>query len=156
MLMTTESQPKSFRSAFLPPFVVTLGIGILLAVAYMANNESRSPYAVNWVRLGYHMIEYICFLTFWIVFGVIFFTVQVSEAGLRSYNIGGAYYTFAWEEIDRVEPFNLLGLRYLLVGNHATSLTLWVPLYLSDKRGFKEEITRLAGANHPFVEAWKG
>lgn len=87
---------------------------------------------------------------------VLLFPVYVSKEGLRSYTLWGDYRTIPWDRIDTIRPINFLGLRYLRAGTHGAGAPVWVPLWLSDKRGFGEEITRLAGPEHPLVKAWKG
>src|SRR5436190_1730308 len=84
---------------------------------------------------------------------VAYYKVYVTSDGLKCYDAFGIYHFAPWETIERVRPFNLLGLRYLMVQSSATRRELCVPLFLADMPGFCAAIADYAGPDHPVTEA---
>lgn len=84
---------------------------------------------------------------------VIAFPVYIRPDGLRCYDFFGNYRLAPWETIERAEPINLLGLRYLRVQAPPLARPLWLPLFLADMDGFVDAVYRLVGKDHPLVMA---
>ena len=77
--------------------------------------------------------------------------IYVSQEGIRSFNIWGAYRLVLWSDIREIRPVNLLGLKYLRIYSAAIDWPVWLPLYLSDIGGFVTQARQHAGADHPIV-----
>lgn len=83
---------------------------------------------------------------------VVLFPVYVLPEGVRCYNYWGLYQTIAWNDFGEIRYCNIFGLKYLKA-NSLSGGTIYIPLYLWNKVGFKSAVTERAGAVHPLVLA---
>ena len=58
-----------------------------------------------------------------------------------------------WDAIRAIRPFNMGGLRYLLVTVEGVKARLWVPLYVRDKAGLIDAVADAAGDDHLLTQA---
>jgi hypothetical protein len=143
-------QRLAFRSAILPPYVVTL---LSALVGFVGGHLFRYGLAVDGAVVGVRFLWAAAVVFVFIVAAVLLFRVYVSAEGLRCYTFWGNYHTLSWPEIDSVHPFNLLGLRYLRVGSSQSGYTVWVPLFLADMQGFRDAVHEYAGEGHTLARA---
>jgi hypothetical protein len=78
--------------------------------------------------------------------------VYISPRGIKAYDFWVKYYFVEWSSITAVRPFNLLGLKYLLVSSTQSPKTLWVPLFLAELHRFKQLVSKYAGTEHTFTQ----
>jgi hypothetical protein len=55
-----------------------------------------------------------------------------------------------WDQIERVAPSNVLGLRYVKAYRKGRRWAWWFPLYLADEDGFRRAVIERAPARNPF------
>ena len=55
-----------------------------------------------------------------------------------------------WDEVDRVSPSRVLGLRYLKAYRKGRRWAWWFPLYLADADGFRRAVIEHAPHGNPF------
>ena len=58
-----------------------------------------------------------------------------------------------WNEIERVQPMNLLGLRYMKAYRAGRNWAWWIPLYLADEAGFRQALQEYAPEGNPLRES---
>lgn len=146
----TQQQQLSFRSAILPPYVVTLLITVVVSAGVVL---FRHGLALDWAAIGLRFLWTAVGVFLFIVAAVVLFRVYVTAEGLRCYTFWGIYYTLGWPEIDSVRKINLLGLRYLRVGSSQSNHTVWVPLFLADMPRFRAAVREFAGEENTFARA---
>ena len=78
--------------------------------------------------------------------------VYISPRGIKAYDFWVKYYFVEWSSITAVRPFNLLGLKYLLVSSTQSPKTLWVPLFLAELHRFRQLVSKYAGTEHTFTQ----
>ncbi|MBD1833312.1 hypothetical protein H6F61_11635 [Cyanobacteria bacterium FACHB-472] len=78
--------------------------------------------------------------------------VYISPRGIKAYDFWVKYYFVEWSSITAVRPFNLLGLKYLLVSSTQSPKTLWVPLFLAERHRFRQLVSKYAGTEHTFTQ----
>jgi hypothetical protein len=78
--------------------------------------------------------------------------VYISPRGIKAYDFWVKYYFVEWSSITAVRPFNLLGLKYLLVSSTQSPKTLWVPLSLAERHRFGQLVSKYAGTEHTFTQ----
>jgi hypothetical protein len=137
--------PLAFRSAILPPYVVTLFIAMVSGVGGLL---LRHGLAVDWATVVVRSWWVAIVIFVLILAAVVLFRVYVSAEGLRCYTFLGNYHTLRWPEIDSVRPVNLLGLQYLRVGSSQTGHVVWVPVFLADMSRFRDVVRQFAGEEH--------
>jgi hypothetical protein len=145
-----SQQPLAFRSAILPPYLISLLTAIVVGAGSFL---LRYGLAVDWAAVGIRFLWAAVLIFVSILAVVILFRVYVSADGLRCYAFWGNYHTLSWPEIDSVRPINLLGLRYLRVGSSQSGHTVWVPLFLADMPRFRAAVRELAGEEHILARA---
>ena len=138
---------ETYRSAFLPTFMVVFGFSGLLGVCILLARYGLSINPVGLVA-GVSVGAVLCLaLTALAVYG---FPLYVAPSGIRCYNFWGLYRTVAWGDIESARPFDLLVLRYLVVQAQGGD-TIFVPLFLSNMQRFRESVKGYAGENNPLV-----
>jgi hypothetical protein len=83
---------------------------------------------------------------------VAYYGVYLRPEGIRCYDGLGIYHFARWEAIEAVRPINFLGLRYLRVRAAGLPREMWVPLFLSDRQGFREVVSAPAGPENPLAQ----
>jgi hypothetical protein len=78
------------------------------------------------------------------------YPVYVLPEGLSSYNAFGCYNTVRWKEIAKVEPINILGLRYIRIKSTSKKSPIWIPTWLNDNDLFLESVAKLGGKREHF------
>lgn len=76
------------------------------------------------------------------------YTIEVSGEGLRGANAWGVKRIVVWDEITRAR-FAWLGLSYVLTSCSGKRSLLYIPLDLSDKKGFDRTVEETAPADNP-------
>ena len=72
--------------------------------------------------------------------------VAVSKKGLRLYWVN----VVTWDQVQRVAPTKVLGLRYLKVYRKGHWLPWWFPLNFADEAGFRRAVLEYAPEENPF------
>lgn len=147
--MTTPR--RVFRSSFFVGWRwITTACAIVAAVTYFVSLAAGHPVPrlpmIWWAAgmgLAMAILVFLC-------------PVYVSAEGIRSYNFYGIYSTVAWNAEMRTRRHNLFGLRYIVISSRANWTELWVPLFLSDMRGFTEAVAEFGGDEHPLVLELRG
>jgi hypothetical protein len=81
------------------------------------------------------------------------FRVRVHELGVRGHDAYGRRAEAAWPLVQRVEPVDVAGLRYLRVVATGSARVLWLPLFVSERDAFDRLVAERAGAAHPLTLA---
>jgi hypothetical protein len=141
----------SFRIAFFPFWrlitsIASLAVGLLLLAARF--------WLVIPIDIPQIAVSLISAIVSALVLVVVIrnFPVYVHPDGIRCFDAMNRYRLVRWTRIDRLRPFNLLGLRYLRIDSPDIKGALWLPLFLADMDGFREVVTHLAGNNNVLVE----
>lgn len=77
------------------------------------------------------------------------FKVIVSRTTIRAHNCWCLATSFDWQEIENWRPLNICGLRYVRLYSSQEKRVMWLPLYLSDMKGFKNAVTQFAPPENP-------
>ncbi len=75
--------------------------------------------------------------------------VAVSPSYVSGYGFWGSSINLRWQKIKTVRPINFAGLRYLRLYSSRSKRVLWLPLFLQDKKGFKNAVTQFAPPENP-------
>lgn len=159
-----DQEKKTYYSKFLPAFTINfLSLLIGSSIGYVSYNLSY-----NFLRSGFHNllsfrpISTVGLVVCLVVFAVLSllsspiliacFPVHINSLGIRAYNFWGIYHNIAWSEIRLVKLLNILGLRYLIVKSDENRSIL-VPIFLSRKQQFKEDVKVYAGESSLLVQA---
>jgi hypothetical protein len=141
-----DQTPKVYYSSFLRTSAAAqvVGLGPLVAGILAAYGRAVDPTGLFAAVLGGGVTGLV--LT---TVAVRFYPVYVGPSGVRSYTTWGLYRTVPWSEIESVRRFNLPGLRYLIVGKGGG---VYLPLFLTEMEGFREQVRLYAGASNPLVQ----
>ena len=74
---------------------------------------------------------------------------RLSVIGVSSQGFLGRRLHLRWEDISRVQPISMLGLRYLRLHCKQCDNVVWLPLFISRKAEFKRTILALAPVDNP-------
>ncbi len=83
------------------------------------------------------------------------FPVYVKKEGLRSYNIYCFYKEIKWNEIEKIIPINILGLKYIRVKSKLEGTPIWIPLWINDYDSFLDTVSLYGGDNTLFQKYFK-
>lgn len=78
-----------------------------------------------------------------------FFKVVVSESEIKAHTLWSIPTSFDWQDIEIVRPINLGGFRSLRLYSTQSKRVIWLPLYLSDRKGFKSAVMQFAPPDNP-------
>ncbi|HVF09797.1 MAG TPA: hypothetical protein VNA16_03295 [Abditibacteriaceae bacterium] len=137
-----DPEPLSFRVSFwhiFAPIYVIGAMGIVLIVG-----PGSTPSALIESLLA----GAITGLIYTAIVVNIFKTVVTAE-GIRGHSFWGKPVKLSWKEIATVKRTHFIGLKYLKLSSQTKKNVMWLPLFLSNKSGFKAAIKEYAGAQNP-------
>jgi hypothetical protein len=140
----------AFRMAFLPLVITILAWGVvggaLLggAVLWAAGLPAREALLTLAAGIGAGEVAGVVLGLAYIAY----FRVHIGRWGVRAFDAYGLYHETTWEDITAVRPLNFLGLRFLRAFRAGGRRPLWLPMFLSDMRGFTALVREHAGPVH--------
>jgi hypothetical protein len=141
-----EPLKKAYRAEFWPVFlhVFVAGVGGTIGSS-IARGRLSTSYLLTGILVG------VVFSSIFTLIANACFPVYISPSGIRSYNSHGWYSHIAWSDITSVKKFNILGMQYLKVKKGKSQII--VPLFLSNKQQFYEDIEKYAGEDSKLFKA---
>ena len=140
--MMNSPKEKKYRSKFLPLFLAialcTGLLGLLLSMI-LTGFDIR---AFQW-KVVFAVIFLIAWSLTWTTIIVLYYTITISESGIKGYNFWGGYRFVEWGTTKECRTMNLLGLKYLRIFTLDNRLPLWVPMFLNHLQDFKRNIINL-------------
>ena len=130
--------PLFARSAFAS--VLLFGV---LWINYLPSPPSPLGLLLGAVGVALNIL--ICWLTVLAVAAT--FKIGVAPNGITAHDFWGRSRFLRWEEIDGCRPITVVNLGYARLSASERRVTLWVPMYLKDARGFVEDVRELAPAD---------
>jgi hypothetical protein len=127
--------------------LVFLSIVYISTLFFLAGKDYFNGYA----------IQKISFILRWsLVFGMLVvpvltwvlvrcFPVYVKKEGLRSYNIYCFYKDIFWDDIETINPINILGLKYIRVKSKLGGTPIWIPIWIDNIDSFLDTIDFYGG-----------
>ena len=134
-----SDEVKKYRYAFLPTFAAILCGGLVVASVLIFINHGPKGF-LELKAIALSILVGTGFGLFVTTMIVVSLPVFVTRAYLASTDWHGEYQAVAWSDISTVKRLNLLGLRFLLVNG-----TIFVPLFLADKKGFLDTVREHVG-----------
>jgi hypothetical protein len=144
--MTNEPQQTFQISLWRPWLLAVTPLALLAAVGVAFAVAKRNLAAVPIFLLVVAGVALVLLLPIWL-------SVRASRWHVDPNGIGGrnnqlVYRWLAWHEIESVEPWLLPGYPYLQV-NSGGRRAFWLPLFLTDMRGFRAAVARYAPPDNP-------
>lgn len=140
---------KKYYSSIVITSAVMGVIAFLIAAAIDIVRHNTLPDAE---RLGIGLVESLGLCALLTAIAIPLYPVILRPEGLTTYSFSGFYHTLTWADIARVGSLNMMGLRYVTI--HTTNgKTLYVPHFLGDFEGFRQQVAAWAGELHPFTIA---
>jgi hypothetical protein len=139
-----------FRIAFLPFWLPLVAISALVDIALILPAADTGYKGVLFV--------FAFLVTAAAQAGVVagftaYFKIYVSDQGIKCPDAWCRYQFAKWNDITRVAPFNVLGLRYFRLFTPQLRRPLWLPLFLSNRQVFWSIVHSCAGSTSPIVDA---
>jgi hypothetical protein len=151
-------RPKTFRMSFLTTYLmVMVWVNLALMLIIGLPVAIRTPYNQWWIHiqaLGYGMLIGVVaeFVLCWVV--VLAFPTRIYPDRLQTTDFWGAKQVVLWDDIGfGIQPFNMGGLRYLLLTVKGQKRRLWLPLFVRDKAGYIDAFAEAAGDDHHLTQA---
>ncbi|MEM8719259.1 MAG: hypothetical protein AAGE84_08110 [Cyanobacteria bacterium P01_G01_bin.39] len=113
-----------------------------------ASSSGNLKYSVTYVCLML-LAPIIAFAVVISIYYVYACQLIVKPTGIYGYNFWGSGSFVAWEEIDRIEAYNLLGCRYLRLFFANSKVPLWIPLFLVKPNKFARSIIERTNETNP-------
>ena len=140
-----------FRSSL--PFVIGVGIVITLPIAVFlfAYTSPFRPLATLLFEIApFQILVSIVYALFVAYFKIYFYSNRI-----RGYNAWGIYHDLALTDVERVNPIDFLGVKYVRVYSRHGTRVMWIPLFLKGLDRFVNLVCQHSESNNALVLYFK-
>ncbi|MEL7409332.1 MAG: rhomboid family intramembrane serine protease [Cyanobacteria bacterium J06558_2] len=112
------------------------------------SSSGNLKYSVTYACLTL-FIPLIAFAFIISTYNVYTYQLIVKPTGIYGYDFRGNGSFVAWDEMDRIETYNLLGCKYLRLFFVNSTVPLWIPLFLAKPNKFTQTIIEYTKKTNP-------
>ena len=140
---------KKYYSKFLYTLFTMWFIALLAGFLSSVIQTGELP---EWNRQVYPILSFFLLSLIVTCIAVPISPVIIRPGGLTTYTAWGTYSTITWDDVVTTNTFNLLGLRYVTIRTKQNQ-TLYIPRFLNNYIGFRDQISAWAGEEHLLTQA---
>lgn len=105
-----------------------------------------AKFAAPLILLVYVIMTFLLYIIF------ISFPTGLSPDGIYASSFWGFRRLIRWSDIAKARKFTLLNLQYLLLYSSVDGQVTWLPLFISPKKEFQNEIRKFAPPDSPILK----
>ena len=143
-----SSNPAIFHSSAKSVILTAGPLGIALGVSACLIQDSLKT---DVRALAFGVVAGIITVVVLSLLACRFYTIELSESGIRAYSFWGRRRFIRWSEIETIRPFSLINLRYLRLYGSPPSKPLWMAIFIPNLSAFKEMVTKFAPKDSPIL-----
>jgi hypothetical protein len=140
-----------FQTTFWNQFALSSLIGLIFGLPLFFAVEKR---AFETKVLVFSIANGLVFGAIITAINIMITPVVTHPDQLEGRTFWGSRVLVAWSEIESVQPTRFFWLRYLKIFSPGTKHVIWLPLFLSDRDGFRAVLEKYAEPENPLRRAF--